>query len=142
MSEEESITIKKDALWKYSTFLLFAVVFIGGFFMFTGGSSGGSVTGNVIGGPGELVEIKTTIQGFQYNPDVITVKKGSRVRLTIQNKDNVVHGLHLPQFGVVDSQPPLNTKTFEFIAVETSTNNQAVPTCSQEHGETLTFNII
>ena len=73
---------------------------------------------------------------------MITVKEGSRVRLTIENKDNVVHGLHLPQFGIVDSQPALNTKTFEFVAIVTSTNNQAVPTCSLEHGETLTFNVV
>ena len=82
------------------------------------------------------------IKGFQYSPDTITVKKGSQVRLTIQNKDNVLHGLHLPQFGLVDSTPPLTTKTFSFIAIETTTNGQAVPTCSQEHGETLTINVI
>ena len=141
---EENITIKKDALWKYSTFLLFGVAILGIFFMFTGDGSSG-VKSNVLdagGGPGELVEIKTTIKGFQYNPDVINIKEGSRVRLTIKNKDNVVHGLHLPQFGIVDSQPALGTKTVEFIAEITSTNGQAVPTCSLEHGETLTFNIV
>ena len=95
----------------------------------------------VLGGPGEVVEIKTVIQNFRYNPDTITVKRGSTVRLTIENKDNVVHGLHLPQFGIQESQQPLNTITIEFIAVETPSNGQAVPTCSQEHGETLTFNI-
>jgi len=144
MSEEKTITIKKDDLWKYSTFLLFGVAILGIFFVFTGDESSG-IKSNVInagGGPGELVEIKTTIQGFKYNPDVINIKEGSRVKLTIENKDNVVHGLHLPQFGIVDSQPPLNTKTVEFIAEVTSTNGQAVPTCSLEHGETLTFNII
>ena len=96
----------------------------------------------VLGGPGKVVEIKTVLKEFQYNPDTITVKRGSIIRLTIENKDNVVHGLHLPQFGIQDSQPPLNTKTIEFIAIETPSNGQAVPTCSQEHGETLTFNII
>jgi len=138
MTEENTntITISKRQIWKYSAFV-FGLLFIGTFF-FQGGS-----TGNVIGGgDGGIVEIKTTIQGFQYDPDVITVKEGSRVRLTIENKDNVVHGLHLPQFGIVDSQPALNTKTFEFIAKETSTNGQALPTCSLEHGETLTFNVV
>jgi len=136
MTEENTntITISKKQIWKYSAFI-FGLLFIGTFF-FQGGS-----TGNVIG-DGGIVEIKTTIQGFQYNPDVITVKEGSRVRLIIENKDNVVHGLHLPQFGIVDSQPALNTKTVEFVAVVTSTNGQAVPTCSLEHGETLTFNVI
>ena len=47
MSEEKTITIKKSDLWKYSTFVLFAVVIIGGIFMFTGdGSSSGSGSGN------------------------------------------------------------------------------------------------
>ena len=141
MTEENTntITIKKGQIWKYSA-LVFGLLFIGTFFF-----QGGSSTGNVIEGggePGGIVEVKTTIQGFQYDPDVITVKEGSRVRLTIENKDNVVHGLHLPQFGIVDSQPPLNTKTFEFVAIVTSTNGQAVPTCSLEHGETLTFNVV
>ncbi len=35
MSEEGAITIKKKDLWKYSTFVLIAVVVIGGFFIFT-----------------------------------------------------------------------------------------------------------
>ena len=140
MTEENTntITIKKGQIWKYSAFV-FGLLFIGTFF-FQGSSTGNVIDG--VGGPGELVEVKTTIQGFQYDPDVITVKEGSRVRLTIENKDNVVHGLHLPQFGIVDSQPALNTKTFEFVAIVTSTNGQAVPTCSLEHGETLTFNVV
>jgi len=91
---------------------------------------------------GGITEVRTTLQGFQYNPDVITVKKGARVRLIIENKDNVVHGLHLPQFGIVDSQPPLNTKVVEFTAIVTPSNGRAVPTCSLEHGETLTFNVV
>ena len=146
MTEEETntITINKKQMWKYSTFLLLGVFLIGGFFTLTGNENSGSV-GNVIdvgGGPGEIVEVNTIIQGFRYNPDTIIIKEGSKVRLTIQNKDNVVHGLHLPQFGILDSQAPLNTKTVEFIAVNSPTNGQAVPTCSLEHGETLTFNII
>ena len=124
---------------------IFVSIVVIGFFFISGGSSPQGITGNAIavgGGLGEIVDVKTTIQNFKYSPDTITVKKGSRVRLTIENKDNVIHGLHLPQFGIVDSQQPLNTKTVEFIAIETPSNGQAVPTCSQEHGETLTFNIV
>lgn len=35
----ETLTIKKEDLWKYSTFLLLAVVIIGGFVMFNGNNS-------------------------------------------------------------------------------------------------------
>tara|TARA_Y100000296_G_scaffold74291_1_gene92646 strand:- start:3696 stop:4406 length:711 start_codon:yes stop_codon:yes gene_type:complete len=38
MTKEKSITIKKSDLWKYSTFILIAVVLIGGVFLFTGGN--------------------------------------------------------------------------------------------------------
>ena len=40
MSDEKTITIKKDDLWRYSTLILIAVVVIGGIFMFTGNNSG------------------------------------------------------------------------------------------------------
>ena len=40
MSDEKTITIKKTDLWRYSTFVLIAVVVIGGIFMFTGNGSG------------------------------------------------------------------------------------------------------
>jgi len=89
-----------------------------------------------------VTEVRTTLEGFQYDPDVITVKKGARVRLIIDNKDNVQHGLHLPQFGITRAQQPRSITTVEFTAIETPTNGQAVPTCSQEHGEVLTFNVV
>jgi protein-disulfide isomerase len=44
-TKSETITIKKDALWKYSTFVLLAVLIVGAFFFFTGK---GVPTGNVI----------------------------------------------------------------------------------------------
>ena len=145
-TEESSntILINKKQILRYSAFALVLIVI--GFFMFGDNKqlTGNVITGNVVaaGGPGEIVEVKTVIQGFQYNPDTITVKKGSIVRLTIENKDNVLHGLHLPQFGVNGGTPGGTTKTYEFVAIETSTNNQPVPTCTQEHGETLTINVV
>jgi len=48
-SKGETITIKKDDLWKYSTFLLLALVVVGGFVTFTG--NGGSPTSAVIDAP-------------------------------------------------------------------------------------------
>ncbi|NCN99486.1 disulfide bond formation protein DsbA [Candidatus Pacearchaeota archaeon CG_4_10_14_0_2_um_filter_35_33] len=35
---EATLTIRKDALWKYSTFLLLAILVVGAFFVFTGGN--------------------------------------------------------------------------------------------------------
>ncbi len=42
---DDMISIKKDTLWKYSTFILIAVVLIGGYFAFSGNSF--PTTGNV-----------------------------------------------------------------------------------------------
>jgi len=47
--ESGTITIKKDQLWKYSSFLLLAVIVVGGFIAFTG--NGGSPTGAAVGAP-------------------------------------------------------------------------------------------
>ena len=134
----ESIEFKKSTMWKGIAVVLLIVAV---FFMFKGKMefSGNSVVEISDSG---FVEVRTSLQGFEYNPSTITVKRGSMVRLTIVNKDNVNHGLHLPQFGVVSNIPSLSTKTVEFKAVETSTNGVAMPTCSQEHGEKLTFNVV
>ena len=43
MSEEGSITIRKQDLWKYSTFVLLAVVIIGGIYLYTAEDSGSVV---------------------------------------------------------------------------------------------------
>lgn len=134
-----NVSIKKSTLWKGAVVVLIVVL---GFFAFKG-NFGGSPTGNVVGaGDGGVVEVATVIQGFQYQPDTITVKKGSTVRLTIDNKDNVNHGLHLMQFGVMRGLEPRSKTTVDFVAIETPTNGQAVPTCTQEHGETLTINVV
>jgi len=110
-------------------------VIVVGIFFFRGNLTGNAVSDGV-------VEITTTLQNFQYNPDTITVNKGSTVKLTIVNQDNVEHGLHLNQFGIVRGIPPYQTVTVEFIAVETATNGKEMQTCSQSHGETLTINVV
>ena len=112
------------------------IVIVASGFMFFGGNEA-QTTGNVVGTGDDFVEVTTTIQGFQYNPDTITLEEGSRVRLTVNNKDNVLHAFNLKQFGITGSIRPGSTKTVEFTA--TKTDGQAIYTCSQEHGETLTF---
>ena len=47
MSEEATLTIKKDTLWKYSTFLLLALLIVGAFVFFLGGNNN-PTTGNVV----------------------------------------------------------------------------------------------
>jgi len=133
--ENSTVTLKKSTVIGMALF----IVILGGYFLFF--NAGGVPTGNVVGADSDGVyRIKTTIQNFKYNPETITVKEGSLVELTIENKDSVVHGLHLPQFNLIGSTPP-GIKTFTFTALVTPTNGQAVPTCSQEHGEILIINV-
>ena len=47
--KEKTITIKKGDLWKYATFVLIAVILIGGFFVFSGKNSGNK--GNTVNNP-------------------------------------------------------------------------------------------
>ena len=57
-NDEKSITIKKSDLWKYSTFVLIAVVIIGAVFMFTGGgASAGNPTGTGDTGTGQPADV-------------------------------------------------------------------------------------
>lgn len=44
---EDTITIKKESLWKYSTFILLAIVIVGAFVFFPGNNSTGNVVNNV-----------------------------------------------------------------------------------------------
>ena len=114
---------------------IFFVIVVAGF-MFLGGDKA-QITGNVVGTGESFVEVTTTIKGLQYNPDTITLNEGDNVKLTVINKDSFGHAFNLKQFGITGSIRPGSTKTVEFIA--TKTNGQAIYTCSQEHGETLTF---
>lgn len=51
MSDEKTITIKKSDLWRYSTFILIAVVLIGGVFLFTGNGVSNTGTNTVVQQP-------------------------------------------------------------------------------------------
>ena len=114
---------------------IFIIVAVIAGFMFLGGDK--AQTGNAVIAEDGFFEVTTTLQGFRYSPDTITLEEGSKVRLTVDNKDNVLHAFNLKQFGIIGSVQPRSTKTVEFTA--TKTNGQEVYTCSQQHGETLTF---
>lgn len=60
---EDHIKIKKDDLWKYSTFVLVAVVVIGGLLMLSGGESG---TGSAVAPTNNVIDISV----FLNNPDI------------------------------------------------------------------------
>jgi protein-disulfide isomerase len=72
----DTITINKHTLWMYSTFILAAVVIIGGFMAFSGSDGGGAPTGAVIVDnptptappPTASLEIKDT-DAVRGNPD-------------------------------------------------------------------------
>lgn len=62
-TKNDTITIKKDSLWKYSTFVLVVVVIIGAFYLFSGGNTG---TGNVVNNgannlPGQNARVQVSI---------------------------------------------------------------------------------
>ena len=68
------ITIKKDNLWKYSTFVLLAILVIGAIFVFAGGGdSGGSMNGNAVAGTHDA----PTLPPVQAN---LEIEEGDRVK--------------------------------------------------------------
>ena len=68
--DSETITIRKDTLWKYSTFVLLGVVILGVLFFFLGDKS---TTGNVIQQPGDLLPSEPTAK-IEVNTDGDPVK--------------------------------------------------------------------
>jgi len=68
MSEEATLTIRKDALWRYSTFLLLATLVVGAFFVFTADKS---VTGQVaIANNGGVSAGADLMKAIKDNPDL------------------------------------------------------------------------
>ena len=69
---------------------------------------------------GELKEFTMTAKQFEFNPSVITVNKGDRVKVTITSAD-VTHGFVLPDFGINEKLEPNKPITIEFTADKTGT---------------------
>lgn len=63
----------------------------------------------------EFVEIDMTAKQWEFNPGIVTVREGSKVKLNIKSID-VTHGFALPDFGVSENLAPGNTVTVEFTA--------------------------
>lgn len=61
--------------------------------------------------------IELTARQFEFDPAVITVKKGDHVVIHAKSED-VSHGFALPDFGVNMALTPGDTKTIEFDATK------------------------
>jgi cytochrome c oxidase subunit 2 len=68
---------------------------------------------------GKTVEITVTAKNWEFNPNVITIKKGDHVRLTLSSTEGT-HGFSLPAFNInerlVAGAEPI---TVEFVADKT-----------------------
>ena len=60
----------------------------------------------------KVKEITVSASRFEYNPSVITAKKGERIKLIINNVDTL-HGIRIPELGVSDND------SVEFVAEKT-----------------------
>lgn len=78
----ETITIRKDSLWKYSTFILLGVLLIGAFFMLSGKTTG---TGNVVANnPNPSGNLPTpTPQAVEVSADDDAVMGSKNAKVTI-----------------------------------------------------------
>lgn len=85
-------------------------------------------------------EFNLTLENETYQPKIIEVNLNDRVTLNIENKDNVNHGLHLPEFDVVESILPLSRKQIIFTAAK---QGMLAGSCANEaHKENLTVNVL
>jgi len=84
---------------------------------------------------GDSVEIKVTAKRFEYNPNVITVKKGNHVRLLITAADHD-HGFKLAAFDIDQLIEKGQTATIEFTASKAGTFPfQCSHFCGMGHGK-------
>ena len=67
---------------------------------------------------GELKEFVITAKQFEFNPSIIKVNNGDRVKITITSTD-VTHGFALADFGINENLEPNTPVTVEFVADKT-----------------------
>lgn len=80
------------------------------------------------------------LQNEQYIPNKIQVNLNDNVTLKIDNKDNILHGLHITQFNISEDIPPLSQKTVQFVA---TTNGPMTAGCANDqHKEKLDIEVI
>src|SRR5215216_199973 len=65
-----------------------------------------------LGDPQQPREIKVTARKFKFEPNVITLRKGERVKLIVTSED-VDHGIAIPEFGVEEQIKAKQTRVIE-----------------------------
>jgi len=87
------------------------------------------------GQSGEAKEIQMTAKKYQFDPNVITVKKGERVKLVITALDRD-HGFKLEAFGINQKLKKGDPATVEFTADQAGTFPfQCSEFCGFGHGK-------
>jgi len=64
---------------------------------------------------GQVKEFKMTAKQFAFEPEIIEVNKGDKVRLIVKSVD-VPHGIAIPEYGVNERLNPGEPVVIEFIA--------------------------
>lgn len=88
--------------------IIVLAILVMGFVFFKSSNPTGSIVKE------NIREITLNASRFQYNPDIIEVKKGDRIKININNLDTI-HGIRIPDFNVKGNS------TVEFIADKTGT---------------------
>jgi len=112
------------------TFFLVCVVLIGGMYMIKPNISGQTA----ILTPGEIENLGSTIneitikaENYEYSPNTITINKGERVKITINNVDSV-YGISIPDLGID------GTDSAEFIANQPGEFDfYCISSCGESH---------
>ena len=83
----------------------------------------------------EVHEIQMTAKKYEYNPNVITVKKGERVKLVITALDRD-HGFRLEAYGIDQKLKKGEATTIEFTADKAGTFEfKCSVYCGHGHGK-------
>jgi len=64
---------------------------------------------------GQVKEFKMTAKQFAFEPEIIEVNKGDKIRLIVTSVD-VPHGIAIPEYGINERLNPGEPVAIEFIA--------------------------
>jgi len=81
--------------------------------------SGNSSNGGSLASTDKIVNITITAKYWEFNPNVISVKKGDRVRLTLLSTEGT-HGFYLPEYNIDEKMSAGDAPVIvEFVADKT-----------------------